>query len=425
MIIKNPKTTFLNKVKFFFSPFYKSREIKFIFNILEKNEPKNKKIAMFVGGCVRKHLLNEEIDDIDIATVLNTETIKEKFKNLNVKIIDSGIKHGTITLLLNKKKFEITTLRKDVKTDGRHAEVTFIDDWVADSQRRDFSINAIYLDRNGKVFDPQAGVIDLKNNIVKFIGVSDQRIQEDYLRIIRFIRFSLQYPNDLIENNTVKSIKLNLDGIKKLSKERIFSELIKIFKLKNFSQITRMKDLNIIFSLIFPEFRYAHRLNKLDILFKNKIDKINTSLMLSLLLIDDSNNHEYFSHKYKISNEIKEKLSLMARSYKDYKTDKNYLKSNLTKNIYLIGKDNIQRLIIFLFLESEKMTEQNFLSYSQNIKDVVIPKFPFNGTYLLSVGITEGKKIGLALKELEKKWLENEFSLSNENLRKILKSLKN
>jgi|TARA_B100000780_G_scaffold260955_1_gene213064 poly(A) polymerase len=425
MIIKNPKTTFLNKVKFFFSPFYKSREIKFIFNILEKNEPKNKKIAMFVGGCVRKHLLNEEIDDIDIATVLNTDTIKEKFKNLNVKIIDSGIKHGTITLLLNKKKFEITTLRKDVKTDGRHAEVTFIDDWVADSQRRDFSINAIYLDRNGKVFDPQAGVIDLKNNIVKFIGVSDQRIQEDYLRIIRFIRFSLQYPNDLIENNTVKSIKLNLDGIKKLSKERIFSELIKIFKLKNFSQITRMKDLNIIFSLIFPEFRYAHRLNKLDILFKNKIDKINTSLMLSLLLIDDSNNHEYFSHKYKISNEIKEKLSLMARSYKDYKTDKNYLKSNLTKNIYLIGKDNIQRLIIFLFLESEKMTEQNFLSYSQNIKDVVIPKFPFNGTYLLSVGITEGKKIGLALKELEKKWLENEFSLSNENLRKILKSLKN
>ena len=281
------------------------------------------------------------------------------------------------------------------------------------------------MDRNGKVFDPQAGVIDLKNNIVKFIGVSDQRIQEDYLRIIRFIRFSLQYPNDLIENNTVKSIKLNLDGIKKLSKERIFSELIKIFKLKNFSQITRMKDLNIIFSLIFPEFRYAHRLNKLDILFKNKIDKINTSLMLSLLLIDDSNNHEYFSHKYKISNEIKEKLSLMARSYKDYKTDKNYLKSNLTKNIYLIGKDNIQRLIIFLFLESEKMTEQNFLSYSQNIKDVVIPKFPFNGTYLLSVGITEGKKIGLALKELEKKWLENEFSLSNENLRKILKSLKN
>jgi len=425
MIIKNPKITFLNKVKNFFSPFYKSKEIKFIFNILEKNEPKDKKIAMFVGGCVRKHLLNEEIDDIDIATVLSTDTIKEKFKNLNVKIIDSGIKHGTITLLLNKKKFEITTLRKDVKTDGRHAEVAFIDDWVADSQRRDFSINAIYLDRNGKIFDPQAGVGDLKNNIVKFIGVPDQRIQEDYLRIVRFIRFSLQYPNNLIEKKTVKSIKLNLNGIKKLSKERIFSELIKIFKLKNFNQITRMKDLNIIFSLIFPEFRYVHRLNKLDMLFKNKIDKINTSLMLSLLLIDDSNNHEYFSHKYKISNKIKEKLSLMARSYKDYKTDKNYLKSNLTKNIYLIGKDNIQHLIIFLFLESEKMTEQNFLSYSQNIKDVVIPKFPFNGTYLLSVGITEGKKIGLALKELEKKWLENEFSLSNENLKKILKSLKN
>ena len=146
---------FIKKVKNFFFAFYKSKEIKKIFDILEKNQPKDKKIVMFVGGCVRNFILNQKIDDIDIATIFTPQEIKKKFENTEIKTIDTGIEHGSITIVLNKSKFEITTLRKDIKTDGRHAEIIYTDDWKEDSSRRDFTFNAIYLDRKGNFFDPQ------------------------------------------------------------------------------------------------------------------------------------------------------------------------------------------------------------------------------------------------------------------------------
>ena len=232
-------------------PFYKDKKIKSVFKILQEGFNKDTVVARFVGGCVRKHLTNDIIDDIDIATILSAEEIKEKFKNTDFKIIDTGIKHGTVTLVLNHLKLEITTLRKDVQTDGRHAEVEYINDWKLDSERRDFTINAIYLDINGKIFDPQMGTIDLKNNNVKFIGDPQKRIKEDYLRIIRFIRFKIMY-NSKVELTTSKAIKLNLNGIKLISKERILSELFKILDLKNFTNLNENESLRELFSLIFP-----------------------------------------------------------------------------------------------------------------------------------------------------------------------------
>ena len=191
---------------------------------------------MFVGGCVRKYLRNEKIDDIDIATLLTTEQIKEKFKNTNFKVIESGVKHGTITIIQDDLKLEITTLRKDVKTDGRHAEIEYTRNWQEDSDRRDFTINAIYLDIKGNLYDPQQGISDLRNNIVKFIGDPQKRIQEDYLRIIRFIRFSLEYESK-IEKTSLDAINLNLDGIKKISNERILDELMKMIYSKKIINI--------------------------------------------------------------------------------------------------------------------------------------------------------------------------------------------
>ena len=135
---------------------------------------------MFVGGCVRKYLKSEEIDDIDIATVFSPDQLKEKFKNSDIKVVDSGIKHGTITLNINNKKFELTTLRIDINPDGRHTDVSFTDNWKIDSERRDFTINSIYLDRRGKIYDPQMGVKDLENGVIKFIGDPSKRIEEDF-----------------------------------------------------------------------------------------------------------------------------------------------------------------------------------------------------------------------------------------------------
>ena len=148
----NLNSNFIKKIKNFFFPFYKNSELKFVFKKLQEGFQNETKVAMFVGGCVRKYLSNEEIDDIDIATSLTTDQIKEKFKGTKFNIIDSGIKHGTVTLVSKKLKLEITTLRKDIKTDGRHAEIEYTDDWEKDSERRDFTINAIYLDINGKTY---------------------------------------------------------------------------------------------------------------------------------------------------------------------------------------------------------------------------------------------------------------------------------
>ena len=128
----------INKIKRVFFPFYKDKELNFALQKLQEGFPKDKIVARFVGGCVRKYLSNDDIDDIDIATTLSSEEIKERFNNTNFRVVDTGIEHGTITLVSKKHKLEITTLRKDVKTDGRHAEVEYIDDWKLDSERRDF-----------------------------------------------------------------------------------------------------------------------------------------------------------------------------------------------------------------------------------------------------------------------------------------------
>lgn len=316
----------IRKVKNILFPFYKNKDLRLLFKILQKGN--EDKIIMFVGGCVRKYLTNDEIDDIDVATILTTSQIKEKLSNSKFKVFDSGIKHGTVTLVSDKTKIEITTLRKDIKTDGRHAEVELTTDWETDSERRDFTINAIYMDINGKIFDPQGGLNDLKNKILNFIGDPQKRISEDYLRIIRFLRFALEYKTNE-EQQSYEAIKLNLNGIKKISKERILSELIKILKTKKFININSNNKLKEIFSLIFPELKYTERLIKLTTL--NNLESFSKELLLAVLLVDEGNNHEYFSHKYNVSNELKYTLNLLALNLKNLKEKRNFFTKDLKK----------------------------------------------------------------------------------------------
>ena len=329
-----------NKVRNLFFPFYKSEEIKIIFKIFEKDQPKNKNVAMFVGGCVRKFILGDEIDDIDIATIFSPEEIKSKFKNTDIKIIETGLDHGSITLVLNKKKFEVTTLRKDLKTDGRHAEVSFTEDWQLDSERRDFTFNAIYLNRKGKIFDPQLGLNDLERGVVKFIGDPNKRIEEDFLRIIRFIRFAIEYNHQDFEKSTLDAIKLNLNGIASLSKERVLSELLKILNSKNFFNLVNNKDLKDIFSLVFPELKYLDRLKKLKLMPDN--ESVSESVLLGTLLIDKNNSDcEYFCHKYKTSNELKKKLLFLNKLTFKFYEDRQFFRKNIKKNAYYFGKDKV------------------------------------------------------------------------------------
>jgi len=234
-MLKKIKNIVLKADRLLYKKFGSDKSTKILENIKEAqiifshlNEPGNESKVKFVGGCVRKAILGENIDDIDLATSLKPEEVKIKLLRNNVKVFDTGILHGTITAAINEKKFEITTLRRDVATDGRHASVKFTQNWAEDSLRRDFTINAIYADIEGRIFDPLNGISNLQNGIIKFIGIADERIQEDYLRILRYFRFFIQYSKVDHDQNVIKSIKNYINGLNIISNERIISELKKI-----------------------------------------------------------------------------------------------------------------------------------------------------------------------------------------------------
>jgi poly(A) polymerase len=410
---------FIKTIKRNLFPFYKNKELKFVFEILQQGFAKETVVARFVGGCVRKHLTNEIIDDIDIATTLNTDEIKERFRKTNFRVIDTGVKHGTVTLVSNKLKLELTTLRKDIETDGRHAEVEYTNNWQIDSERRDFTINAIYLDINGNYFDPQMGKTDLKNNNVKFIGDPYKRIEEDYLRIIRFIRFKIMY-NSKVEPTTSEAIKLNLNGIKKISKERILVELFKILDLKNFIYLNERKYLRELFSLIFPEFDNLDKLDRLKKICNSS--QISRDVLLAALLIDEKNSHEYFIHKYNISNEIKENLILFAKDLKLISENKNFFSKDLEKNVYLSNKIHLANLNILNFANNSKYKVKDFSEIFKKILQSKIHLFPIDGKYLMQNGMKEGSALGKVLKAIEGDWISNGFKISKDRIKEIIES---
>ena len=408
----------IEKIKRSFFPFYRSKRTKKIFSILNS---KNDKQVMFVGGCVRKYILNEKVDDIDIATTLTPDEIIKRFENSDVQIKKTGIEHGTLTLVLEDQKFEITTLRKDVSTDGRHANVKFTENWKEDSERRDFTINAIYLDNKGKIFDPQFGVNDLKNSRVKFVGDPDRRMKEDYLRILRFLRFSIQYRSFDINDQIQNAIKLNLSGIVRLSKERIYSELEKIIKLRNFYDLFKNKFLLDIFKLVFPEFIHLDRVKKFEKLSVIKNIEMDKDIIFASMLLDFSNNHEYFFHKYNVSNEIKNNLNLYSNLLKEIKSNKDFFLKDLKKNIFFYGKEKIKKIFLIYNIVDKKTLGSKIEEILSTISRTSIPEFPVTGSDLLKQGVKSGRNVGKILKKIEKKWIENNFEIDHEEIKILVK----
>ena len=374
-----------------------------------------------VGGCVRKLITEEKIDDMDIAINIEPEKIKKVFVEQKIKFVETGIKYGTITALINDFKFEITSLRKDLSTDGRHAKVEFTSNWEQDAQRRDFTINAIYSDISGEVYDPLNGIEDLKNGIIKFIGDPNQRIQEDYLRILRYLRFYTQYnKNKFHDEITIKAIKRNLDGLVKISKERILDELFKMMKLNNFSKLFEDEFCRFIILSILPQLRNYNRikiLNKISYKIKKQIDKI---LLLSILIVDETDNCNFFLYKYQLSNEDKKRILFIKNSFKNYSKQYLYSKKNLLKLTYLSDKSSVIELLIFLiFVNPKKISNiENLIDY---IKEKTIPEFPINAKFLKEeFNFLEGKQLGDALKKLEKQWIDDGFKIDKGNVKSLL-----
>ena len=425
-MFKKIKNIILKTDRFLYKKFGSNKSTKFLENIKEAriifshlNEIGKESEVRFVGGCVRKVICDENIDDIDLATSLEPNEVKERLNKEDIKVIDTGISHGTVTAILNKKKIEITTLRKDISTDGRHANVEFTTNWKQDALRRDFTINAIYADIDGQIFDPLDGISDLKNGEIKFIGTVDERIQEDYLRILRYFRFFTQYSKIDHDQNVIRSIKQHINGLNKVSNERIFDELKKILVLENlFNLFSNTISKEIVIN-IFPQFKYYERLKILNGLNQKLKSKYDVHLILALLILDKSNDHEYFCYKYKTSNIIKSRFKNILVNFENFKTKKFYSEENIKKLIYLSSKDYVRDLLLFSICTNDKIKILIIETLLDYVNVCEIPKFPVSGDYLKEHGYETGQALGKKLKSLEEKWIENNFVIDKKQLKNL------
>ena len=373
----------------------------------------------YVGGCVRKILNDEKTDDIDLATNLTPDQVKQCLDKNQMKFFETGIEHGTITAVIDDQNFEITTLRKDVKTDGRHAVVEYTTNWKEDSLRRDFSINSIYSDLDGNLYDPNSGHKDLNVGIIKFIGDPETRIKEDYLRIIRYLRFYTEYSKIDHEINIIKIIKKNIEGLGKISKERQFNELKKILKLDNFLKLFKNKTSCELFSLIFPQLKNFKKLSKLSKPLEKILKNKSLYFVISFLVIDETDNSDYFVYKYNLPNELKDKINFLKNNSLNKDSTKIFNKKDLQKIFYYEGKSSTMDLIDFnllYFKQSKKLSELK--TYFEKLDK---PEFPIKAQLLINdYGLKEGRELGQKLKNLEMKWIENNFNLSKKDMEKVL-----
>jgi poly(A) polymerase len=408
----------LSSLNLAFQNLKKETEIEKIFKVI--NEFSDNSEIRYVGGCVRKIISNKKVDDIDLAVNLSPNEVSKIFQKNNIKFYQTGIEHGTITALINKKKFEITSLRKDISTDGRHAKVEFSKDWYEDASRRDFTINAIYSDIDGNLYDPFNGKNDLENGQIKFIGDVRKRIEEDYLRILRYIRFFLNYSKKDHNFEIIKIIKQNLEGFSKISTDRLLDEFKKIVRSNNFPKLTKDKFCYEIVSLIFPQFKNISIFKNLNNYAKKNINNVDFIFLVSLMIIDGTDNADYFIYKFNLSKKDQKRILFLKNYFSAKVNNKNFFKKNLQKILYFNGKQALSDLLYFQIFRSKKV-DKNLLEMIEFFKDREPPLLPLRAANLMSeYNIPEGKELGAKLKKVEEKWVENDFKISKLEIQKLI-----
>ena len=370
--------------------------------------------TQFVGGCVRKAIERKLTTDIDLATVYKPEEVKKILLKNNYKVLDLAIKYGSITTFSKNYKYEITSLRKDIKPEGRHTEIQLTNNWLEDSLRRDFTINTIYCDKFGKIFDPVSGIKDLKNKKINFIGSPDLRIKEDYLRILRFIRFSLEYNSNIKDHNIMRIINKNLRFLKFISQERLFIELKKILELKSLFTINNKDYFKKIISQVY-KIKFFERLNRVRILNKKLGLKFNYLQLLSILLVGYDKKYIHFFKEFRLSNKDKDYLNFIYEQFKLLK-NKAYSYQTIRHQIYFYKKDLTLDFLNFIFCVNKEINLKTLIKYRLFIKKFKVPRFPISGDFLIKKGFKQGKKLGKKLEFLKNSWIKNNFKL---NLRDI------
>jgi tRNA nucleotidyltransferase/poly(A) polymerase len=408
----------LDYINLGFKNIKKKTEIDKIFNAIGSFSDKSE--IRYVGGCVRKIINKEKFDDIDLAVNLKPTDVCEVLKKYNIKYYESGIAHGTITAIINNIKFEITSLRKDIDTNGRHAKVEFSEDWKEDASRRDFTINSIYADIEGSLFDPFDGKKDLKNGTINFIGDPETRIKEDYLRILRYIRFFLNYSKIKHNPEIIRIIKKNLSGLSNVSSERLLDEFYKLLRSNGVLKLTKDKDSLEIINLIFPQFKNISILGKLNIFAQKNIYKVDLIFLISLMIVDGTDNVDYFIYKFNISKKDQKRLLFLNNFYSKKTTSKTFADKNLNKIFYFNGREALMDVIFFKIFSSRKL-DNKLVKLIDDFKSKKIPIMPINADMLMKkYNILEGRELGLKLKALEEVWTNNNFQISDQEVKKIL-----
>ncbi|XP_046402301.1 CCA tRNA nucleotidyltransferase 1, mitochondrial [Ischnura elegans] len=373
------------------------------------------------GGAVRDLLSGKVPNDLDFATTATPEEMKEMFTAENVRLINAnGEKHGTITPRINdKENFEVTTLRIDEVTDGRHAQVKFTTDWKLDANRRDLTINSMFLGLDGTVYDYFNGSEDLKKKRVTFVGDARTRIQEDYLRILRYFRFYgriAQGPNDH-EEDTLKALQENLDGLNRISGERIWSELKKILSGNFAGEIfNTMLEIGIAPFIGLPS--EPNKVEMIELWKRSKNYKLQPMTIVASLLHSEEEMMNFHA-RIKLS-AYERDLGIFIVNNRDIKEQSNPLRQYQTLLALSKFKQNDVREWI-----------RELLKYKGNIPTLEefdqwkLPKFPINGNILLEKGVPGGKKMGPVLTKLKEYWIENDFKTSPEELMEKLPEVMN
>ena len=372
--------------------------------------------ARYVGGCVRNALLGEPVSDIDIATQLVPDEVTQVMRAAGVAVHPTGIEHGTLTVVADHQPFEVTTLRRDVETDGRRAVVAFTQDWVEDAQRRDFRVNALYADRDGQIFDPTGGGLDdLAARRIIFVGDPETRIREDYLRILRFFRFYAWYGREAPDAAGLAAcakLRAGLDGI---SVERIWMETKKLCAAPQPISALEAMQASGVMAQIFPEARGLDLLRKLVALESAQDSTPDTLLRFLSLVWKDAAATRAIANRLKLSNDERNRIVWPAEDETAMPAD--MMPRDVRAAVYRVGAPVVLDRARLAWTESG---DPAWADVIQLVESWPKPALPLTGADLVARGFAPGPAIGEALRKAETAWIASDFTSTSEDLLRLV-----
>ena len=353
--------------------------------------------ARFVGGCVRDSLLDRPVQDVDIATPTPPDEVIWLLTEASIKAVATGLAHGTVTAVIGRAHFEITTLRRDVETDGRRAKVAFTKDWAADAARRDFTINALYLDPDGAIYDPTGGLADLRAGRVRFVGDAAARIREDYLRILRFFRFHAHYGRGEVDRAGLEACRALAAGVASLSGERLQGELLRLLGAADPTPVLRLMAAEGILAHILPE---AIRIERLAGLIE--VDRATDPLRrLAALVAGDDVTLIQVAGRLRLANRARDRM-LAAQGALPAADP-----PAARRQLYRLGVEAYRDRVLLAWAEAPG--DRRFESLLRLADDWRRPDFPLLGTDVLALGVERGPRIGRLLGAVEDWWVDGDF----------------